>query len=81
MEVAKQGSGHLLLKSVALKGEGHYDLQLSMTFGEIFFNVNFGIGFIVPVLIIWLMVGLIFNVSEKKYEMSLTFLGNQGCDQ
>lgn len=53
----------------------------SMTFGEIFFNVNFAVGFIVSVITIWLMAGLIFNTSEKKCKMSLTFLGNQGCDQ
>ena len=52
-----------------------------MTFVEVFLNVNFAVGFIVSVITIWLMAGLIFNTSEEKYKMSLTFLGNQGCDQ
>lgn len=38
----------------------------SMTFGEIFFNVNFEVGFIVSVIKICLMAGLIFNTSEEK---------------
>ena len=53
----------------------------SVTFVEIFLNVNFAVGFIVSVITIWLMAGLIFNTSEEKCKMSLTFLGNQGCDQ
>lgn len=53
----------------------------SMTFGEIYFNVNFAVGFIVPVITIWLTAGLIFNTSEEQCKMSVTFLGNQGCDQ
>lgn len=52
-----------------------------MTFVEIFLNVNFAVGFIVSVITVWLMAGLIFNTSEEKCKMSLTFLGNQGCDQ
>lgn len=53
----------------------------SLTFGEISFNVNFAVAFIVSVIAMWLMASLIFNTSEEKYKMSLTFLGNQGCDQ
>lgn len=45
----------------------------SMTFGEIYFNVNFAVGFIVPVITIWLTAGLIFNTSEEQCKMSLTF--------
>lgn len=48
----------------------------SLTFGEISFNVNFAVGFIVSVIAMRLMASLIFNTSEEKYKMSLTFLGN-----
>ena len=78
----KAGQGTSFVGIGSPQSRGPLDLlQLSMTFGERFLHVNFGVGFIVSVITIWVMVGLTFNTSEKNYKMSLTFLGNQDCDE